>query len=302
MPTRRLGRGFTLVELMVVISIMGLLVMLLVPVVASARLIVAKAATTNKIKQIGAGLEAFKFDFGEYPPSRPSWAIPANGDKKVCGMMFRGAANLAWYLAGPGGNGWGIDAAGRMPYDGRDASGTVQYAAVSPIPTRSYGPYYKATREEVAWEDASGSTTPGGSPVMGAILDAFGPPGKILYFRYEANPDPLLDPATSLPNNYRVSDNDYTAGGAGGCLTAKTNVCDQTKFIELIALPMGTDSLKHTIYRFVRTDYLLISPGADGVYGWVKKDDTKGSPTEGLPIPVSRTEKVAMGCDDVTNW
>jgi type II secretory pathway pseudopilin PulG len=280
---------------MVVISIMGLLVMLLVPVVASARLIVAKAATTNKIKQISTGLETFKVDFGEYPPSRPSWQYTTTAERKQCGMMFRGAANLAWYLAGPGGNGWGIDAAGRMPYDGRDASGTSLYTAVSSVPTRSYGPYYKATREEVAWEDASGSTTPGSTPVMGAILDAFGPPGKILYFRYEANP---IDPATNKPrDNYQVSDNDYTSGGAGGDLTAKKNVSDQAKFLELIALPMGKDNKGNTIYRYVRADYLLISPGADGVYGWVKKDETTG-----LPIPVSRTEKVAMGCDDVTNW
>jgi len=300
MPTRRLGHGFTLVELMVVISIMGLLVMLLVPVVASARLIVAKAATTNKIKQISAGLEAYKGDFGEYPPSRPQWS-PLVGtdlaaDMKNRGTMFRGAANLAWYLAGPGGNGWGIDAAGRMPYDGKDVNGTTLYTTVSPIPTRSYGPYYKATRDEVAWEDASGSTTPGNAPVMGAILDAFGPPGKILYFRYEANP--AIDPSTSRPkDNYQVSDNDYTSGGAGGDLTAKKNVCDQAKFLELIALPMGKDVKGNTIYRYVRADYLLISPGADGVYGWVKKDETTG-----LPVPVSRTEKVAMGCDDVTNW
>ena len=131
MPTRRLGHGFTLVELMVVIGIMGMLVMLLVPVVASARMIAAKAATTNTIKQISMGLDAYKVDFGEYPPSRPSWRFTADVPAKLCGTMYRGAANLVWYLSGPSGNGWGVDAAGRMPYDGLDRKGTTQrYPAV----------------------------------------------------------------------------------------------------------------------------------------------------------------------------
>jgi prepilin-type N-terminal cleavage/methylation domain-containing protein len=297
MPTRRPDRGFTLVELMIVISIIGMLVMLLVPVVSSARMIAAKAATTDVIRRLSMALEAYKSDFGEYPPSRPSWRWSKTADQKLCGTMNRGAANLVWYLAGPGGNGWGVDGAGRMPYDGLNVSGTSRlYTAAFMRPTRSYGPYFKATSDTVAYEDLSGQT------VMGAILDGFKPAGKILYFRYEANPeiDPTVTPPALKPN-YQVSDNNATLtteeiGDQDPLYPARKNYYSQPLFLETVRVYLYTSSGSIFQYRYVRNDFLLVSPGPDGFYGWAEKD------ANGLPIPVTRTKKVAMGYDDITNW
>jgi prepilin-type N-terminal cleavage/methylation domain-containing protein len=302
MLTRRPDRGFTLVELMIVISIIGMLVMLLVPVISSARLIAAKASTTDIIRRLGMGLEAYKSDFGEYPPSRPQWS-PLRGsttqeaDRKKRGTMHRGAANLVWYLAGPGGNGWGVDAAGRMPYDGLNASGTASlYTATFMRATRSYGPYFKTTSDAIAYEqDSSGQT------VIGAILDGFKPAGKILYFRYEANTeiDQAANPPAPKPN-YQVSDNNATmttedVGDQDPQRPARKNYYSQLLFLEAVRVYVSTiSSVKQ--YRYVRDDYLLASPGPDGFYGWSEKD------ANGLLIPVTRTKKVAMGYDDITNW
>ncbi|HUS45420.1 MAG TPA: type II secretion system protein [Phycisphaerae bacterium] len=62
-------RGFTLVELLVVMGIIGLLVMLLMPAVNHAIIAVYAFKTANIISQIDTALTAYQADHGEYPAS-----------------------------------------------------------------------------------------------------------------------------------------------------------------------------------------------------------------------------------------
>ncbi len=62
--------GFTLVELLVVITILGVLVALLVPVIWSAVRTANNTRVGSEINTLASALEQFKLKYGDYPPSR----------------------------------------------------------------------------------------------------------------------------------------------------------------------------------------------------------------------------------------
>ncbi len=60
--------GFTLVEILVVIAIIGVLVGLIVPAVNAARRSVQQAAIVFEVQSLGNAIEQYKTKFGDYPP------------------------------------------------------------------------------------------------------------------------------------------------------------------------------------------------------------------------------------------
>ncbi len=66
--TRR--RGFTMIELLMVIIIIGILMALLLPAIQSAMRTARNAAVSSEINQLAQALENFKSRYGDYPPSR----------------------------------------------------------------------------------------------------------------------------------------------------------------------------------------------------------------------------------------
>lgn len=65
---RRAERGFTLVELLVVVAIIGLLVAILLPALYTAFGSVTNAARKTEVVQLAQAIEAFKVKYGAYPP------------------------------------------------------------------------------------------------------------------------------------------------------------------------------------------------------------------------------------------
>lgn len=76
----RTRRGFTLVELLVVIAIIAILVLLLLPALNSARESARRTQCINNIRQLGIAIVNFEGTHGQFPPSwneAGGWSVQA---------------------------------------------------------------------------------------------------------------------------------------------------------------------------------------------------------------------------------
>jgi len=332
MPRPRHAGGFTLIELLMVIAIVGLLMTLLVPTISKATEQVRAIQTRGILKEISIGLENFRKDFGDFPPSRPAngfdgtlvtappFSILASEGDVARGCMGTGAANLVYYLGGPQRSGWGTNAGGLMPSAySVDASG-ARPAPLGGTPQRVYGPYYQCPEESVRYaertenlqyRDPVTGTLTAGFPAV-AFLDAYKPPGIILYMRSykrlgldasgvttaniiqafdpsDNNNRAAWDPVTRTVNS-RLLDNrcNYTQDCTG-------SRAQQGMFDLAVGVWTKSGTRRTVLRRYPRQDYMLISPGPDGRFGYVNEDTL-------APTDPEVEGSVATRPDDITNW
>src|SRR5579862_2745926 len=109
-------KGFTLVEMLIVIGVIVLMAALLLPAIGRARRTAARTALSADMQTIAAGIDAYRLDFKDIP--RPD---------RNCPPPFQGSEILCWALIAPG----------NAAFDGADGFGFRKRG----IEGQVYGPY-----------------------------------------------------------------------------------------------------------------------------------------------------------------
>lgn len=301
------ARAFTLVELLVVISIIALLIGMLTPSLNKARQRARDVRVQNEQRGIANGLEQFFGDHEEYPPSflrdpGSGAAMPdpigSGGYLGPANKVMSGAHYLARALVGRDMKGYAVP--GTAP--DADLYALDDYPNGQPLYDRS--PTYVNPEEyffvkddpiamqELAINRVEKIPADGERPGELMILDYHRYP--LLYYR--ANPRaPLIiteDPSPNQPNRHGIYDhehNEYFTGDGGGNVGWQFK--DRPHRIGATGLPTTPaepplDTFIGYIYNrqtwantadnnntngrlepYRKDSYLLISAGHDGIYG-----------------------------------
>lgn len=96
-------RGFTMIELIMVVAIIAILVALLVPVLGAVQRRAKETATRTFIKSMETAIAAYEFDWGFYPPDGLAGAITAfkPGNPPAGTYAVQNSSALYYYLTTP---------------------------------------------------------------------------------------------------------------------------------------------------------------------------------------------------------
>jgi prepilin-type N-terminal cleavage/methylation domain-containing protein len=238
-------KAFTIVELLIVVTIIALLLGILLPSITMVRTKAKETAQKAQFATIDMALEAFKQDYGDYPPS--DWQEDTNppSGRVYCGAQKLSEALLGWDLMGfhPK-TSWRIDGytGTVVPIGGADAYDPGRVRGIATLSERK-GPYLEVAKTNVFQLSKLFNNTNLLAPNTFVLCDVFkvrktidkDSTGKlltagapILYYRANTS-SKIFDPNIVVSNtSYRIydyTDNDplvqlgkLTANGSSGLM------------------------------------------------------------------------------------
>jgi prepilin-type N-terminal cleavage/methylation domain-containing protein len=269
---KRKKTGLTLIEMLVVMGIIALLVGVLIPALTMVQRTARETKQLHQLNTIELALEAFKNDYGDYPPS-DGWSTSPAAPLNYCGAQKLAEALLGWDLLG-------FQPKSDFRADGYNNEGVDVYDANVPaLFDQRKGPYLELSSDNVfklgttQFRQGLFLNTGSLAPDTYVICDAFVrqkiklPNGKtasagapILY--YKANTSQKV-----INGIYNPLDNDsivqikQKADGRIHPLADSTN--NYQYFYDYIRDP----KIDARPWPYRPDSYILISAGADGLYG-----------------------------------
>jgi prepilin-type N-terminal cleavage/methylation domain-containing protein len=289
--------GFTVVELLTVVAIIAILVAVLVPSLTAVRSLAKETKQKSQLTTIALAIEAFKNDYGDYPPSYywlgAPYPPPAAGFG-YCGAQKLAEALLGWDLMGfhPG-SAWRAD--------GLDEDGGSTIYNPNTLDERK-GPYLELATASAFWlgrttghdglfantgtlnadrfvlTDVFGRKTvvinKGIDPTTGRLTTESVKAGTpILYYKANTSSKILVNNVSMFGNNiYNIRDNGVlialgtiTEGRQHPLENSDIFYSSVGGIVDPKVIVDPTDPQKLWPYR--PDSYILISAGADGLYG-----------------------------------
>lgn len=204
-PARPRGEGFSLVELLVVISILALLIGILVPALSNIRESSKRAASRSLLGTLEFGLQQYAEDFRRpdeddaYQRTQVFRGLPPSGyvDSDYLGGRWHGSQALVQALTGY-----------------RDDDGNAGEGFRTIARGQVYGPYVDSGKLTIAQREAPDGTS---RPV---ILDSFD--NVVLYYRFDPKAGQYHD-GDNADDGPEQGINDYLRGATDGAGYPRTD-------------------------------------------------------------------------------
>ena len=293
--TLRRPRGFTLVELLVVMGIMLVLAALLLPMVNRARREAARATMQADLITIGQALDQYEDTFGTYPQVGIGNTISGSS------AQVTGAQVLCWALVAPGPA--SQDGAGKMNGSAiaNPDNGAPGFRLHNGTQGKVYGPYINLDNFRIGTYSGTDSNqvvpVPSTTPFDNTntvIADRNG--NVILYWPVNPAKQSLFISQNVIGSNppfTSVGSINYT-DNAFFLTPPKGNFANDLTF-RLFAYRLGNHAMTGTLKAgetAILPPYLLWSPGPDGNFGppvqkgvtFGTDDDVTNVPLDDIPI------------------
>ena len=259
---RQRRAAFTLIEILVVLSIIVLLIAILVPAAVIAERYAYSSATQADLAAIGQALTVYHTDFNMYPDSDLCGIsggaalyknVPGGGIQQGNADEYLAECLLGYLPQGTGnddGDGYGsVAMGGTIPWFPSDAGFTIApYKKV-------YGPYMPTNAQNLVFVSSNPGTNEGNYYFSGDFPPTAGTPLPILYFSATTSPSTnAIFGATPGVGIFCPADD-----------SAASSATPSAQFYQLIGSTGGTNSASGGNIMG-RNSYLLVAPGPSQAY------------------------------------